>query len=204
MKQLSALLNQKIYRCRLFGVAIILTLMAGFTVVNGQTTFGRISGTVTDNNGAVVANANVTATNPATNFSRTATTDDSGFYSIPNLPVGNYNVAIEAANFKKSIKNDNVLNADARLTVDFSMTAGQISEVVEVTQTSGETVNTTSGEVAKVIDGQQVDNMALNGRNYYQLLSVIPGAVVTADDALDTNLRPTQSTSTVTAAFPIT
>lgn len=80
------------------------------------------------------------------------------------------------------------MSADARLTVDFALEAGQISEVVEVTQSNGETVNTTSGEVGKVIDNQQIENLALNGRNYYQLLSVVPGAVVTADDSLDTNL----------------
>lgn len=170
-----------------FCLAALLTL-AAFTVVRAQTSFGRISGTVTDSNGAVVANATVTASDPATNFSRVATTDENGYYTLTNLPVGTYSVTVEVPNFKKSVRTENALNADARLTVDFSLEAGQVSEVVEVVQTSGETVNTTSGEVGKVIDNQQVENLALNGRNYYQLLTLIPGGVITQEDQLDTNL----------------
>lgn len=168
-------------------LAVVFIFLAGI-IVQAQTSSGRISGTVTDSTGAVVANAAVTISDPKTNLTRTATTDDNGYYTVTNLPVGVYTVAVEVTNFKKSIKTENTVNADARVTVDFSLEAGQVSEVVEVTQQSGETVNTTSGEVAKVIDGQQVDNLALNGRNYYQLLTVIPGAVATTDDALDTNL----------------
>lgn len=174
--------------CRNFGIAIIFTLLMSFSVARAQTSSGRISGTVTDSTGAVVPNASVVVSDAATNFSRTATTDENGYYTLTNLPVGTYSVAVEVASFKKSVKTENSLSSDARLTVDFALEAGQVSEVVEVVQESGERVNTTSGEVAKVIDGQQVDNLALNGRNYYQLLSVIPGAVVTADDSLDTNL----------------
>jgi len=146
-------------------------------LIFGQTTFGRISGTVSDPTGAAIPNATVTVSNPATNFTRTVMTDESGFYTVTNIPVGTYTVMVEMQNFKKAMRPDNIVSADSRLTVDIPLETGQISEVVEVTQTSGETVNTTSGEVAKVIDSQQVSNLALNGRNYYQLLSVIPGAV---------------------------
>src|SRR5215204_6321065 len=174
---------------RLFFLVLLLIMtIGGVESAFAQTSFGRISGTITDSTGAVVAGATVTVSDPATNLSRTATTDESGFYTITNLPVATYGVAVEVTNFKKSVQTGNVINADARLTVDFTLETGQISEVVEVVQESGETVNVTSGEVGKVIDGQQVDNLALNGRNYYQLMTVIPGAVATTDDALDTNL----------------
>lgn len=169
-------------------VLLICLFLFGSFEISGQTSSGRISGTVTDSTGAVVANAAVTISDPATNLSRTVTTDENGFYTVTNLPVGTYSVSAEVQNFKKSVLSGNVLNADGRLTVDFILETGDLSEVVEVTQESGETVNVTSGEVAKVIDGQQVDNLALNGRNYYQLLTVIPGAVATSDDPLDTNL----------------
>jgi len=163
-------------------------LLISAAMVIGQTTYGRISGTITDSNGAAVPGATVVVTNPSTNFSRSVTTDDSGGYTFTNLAVGTYDISVEKTGFKKSIRSQTSLSADSRLTVDISLDTGLISEVVEVTQVSGETVNTTSGEVAKVIDAQQLNNLALNGRNYYQLLSIIPGAVVTADDALDTNL----------------
>ncbi|MEP6847621.1 MAG: carboxypeptidase-like regulatory domain-containing protein [Acidobacteriota bacterium] len=169
-------------------LAITFLIILGVSQAFGQTSFGRISGTVTDQAGAAVPNATVTVSNPATNFSRTATTDGSGFFTVTNIPVGDYAVMVEMSNFKKAIRTGNHVTADARLTIDVPLETGQLSEVVEVTPTSGETVNTTSGEVAKVIDSQQVSNLALNGRNYYQLLSVIPGAVATTDDQIDTNL----------------
>lgn len=172
----------------LYFVLLVCILFFNVFDVSGQTSSGRISGTVTDSTGAVVANVTITISDAATNLSRTVTTDEHGFYTVTNLPVGTYTVSAEVQNFKKSILNGNVLNADGRLTVDFALETGDLSEVVQVTQESGETVNVTSGEVAKVIDGQQVDNLALNGRNYYQLLTVIPGAVATTDDPLDTNL----------------
>jgi len=168
-------------------MAIAIIVTASIAIV-AQTTTGRISGTVTDPAGAAVPGATVTVTDPSTSFSRSAMTDDGGFYTVTNIPVGTYTVTVEKASFKKSFRNGNVVSADTRITVDFALEVGQVAEVVEVTQTSGETVNTTSGEVAKTIDSQQVSNLALNGRNYYQLLTLVPGAVATTDDALDTNL----------------
>lgn len=172
-------------RRHITSLAFILVFAA---LAYGQTSFGRISGTVSDSSGGAVPNATVTITDPSTSFSRTATTDSSGFFTVTNLAVGTYTVQVEMANFKKAVLPGNVVSADSRLTVDVVLQVGEFSEVVVVTQTSGETVNTTSGEVAKVIDSQQVSNLALNGRNYYQLLSVIPGAVATTDDNIDTNL----------------
>ncbi|MET0754264.1 MAG: carboxypeptidase regulatory-like domain-containing protein [Pyrinomonadaceae bacterium] len=189
MKQLRAFLTLTMtINFRNLGLAILLTLSASFSVVQAQTSFGRISGTVTDSSGAVVPNASVTASDSARNFSRTAVSDENGFYTLTNLPVGTYSVSVELQNFKKSVKTENALSADGRLTIDFTLEAGQVSEVVEVVQESGETVNVTSGEVGKVIDNQQVQNLALNGRNYYQLLTLIPGGVITQEDQLDTNL----------------
>jgi hypothetical protein len=167
----------------------LICLIIVFTVSTiGQTSFGRISGNVTDSTGSAVPNASVTVSDSSTNLSRTVTTDEAGFYTVTNLPVGSYSILVELTGFKKVFRPNNVINADARVTIDIVLEVGQVSETVEVVPTSGETVNTTSGEVAKVIDSQQVSNLALNGRNYYQLLTLIPGAVATTDDALDTNL----------------
>jgi len=172
----------------LYFVLLLWIITATTFNISAQTNTGRISGTITDQAGAVVPNATVTVSDPTRSFSRTTTTDENGFFTVTNLPVGTYSVSAEIQNFKKAVQTGNVLNADGRLTVDFILETGSLTEVVQVVQESGETVNTTSGEVAKVIDTQQVENLALNGRNYYQLLTVIPGAVATTDDALDTNL----------------
>ncbi|HLA94266.1 MAG TPA: carboxypeptidase-like regulatory domain-containing protein [Pyrinomonadaceae bacterium] len=169
-------------------IATLAFIITSVAVMSAQTNVGRISGSVTDAAGGAVPNAAVTVSDPSTNFNRTVMTDESGFFTVTNLAVGSYSLAVEKEGFKKAIRSQNTISSDSRLTVDISLDAGQISEVVEVTQASGETVNTTSGEVGKVIDNQQVDNLALNGRNYYQLLTLIPGAVITQEDQLDTNL----------------
>ncbi|HXM34786.1 MAG TPA: carboxypeptidase-like regulatory domain-containing protein [Pyrinomonadaceae bacterium] len=178
-------------------ICSILSLMicCGLSI-QGQTVFGRIGGTVTDKAGAVIPNATVTVTNTATNLVRTATTDEGGFYTVTNLPVGTYSVLVEQKGFKRAVQGDNVLAADARLTVDITLELGEVSETVQVTANSaGETVNTTSGEVARVVDLRQVQNLALNGRNYMQLVTLIPGAAILDEDqlALTTSLSISQA-----------
>jgi len=167
----------------IFGMLLLL-LCSGF-YINAQTIVGRISGTVTDPSGAIVPNATVTATNVATNLSRTATTDENGFYTLTNLPVGTYNVIVEQKGFKKVMQSDIALTADARLTIDMTLAVGDVMETVQISSSVGETVNTTSGEVARVVDSQQVQNLALNGRNYIQLLSLVPGVALLNDDQLE-------------------
>ncbi len=150
-----------------------------------QTITGRISGTVTDSTGAAVPGVTVKITNEATQQPRSAMTDPNGFYVATNLPVGNYSVTIEHQGFKKATKTGYNLVADGRLTVDFALEAGAVTEAVEIVASSGETVNSTSGEVARVIDQSQVQELALNGRNYLQLTTLIPGAPLLSDDQLD-------------------
>jgi hypothetical protein len=127
----------------------------------------------------------VTATNNANNLVRTATTNEDGFYTLTNLPAGTYTISVEQKGYKKAEQGDTVLAADGRITADFTLDAGEISETVLVSTATGETVNTTSGEVARVIDSQQVTDLALNGRNYIQLLSLVPGVALLNDDQLE-------------------
>src|SRR3954454_25388937 len=84
-----------------------------------QTSFGRISGTVTDPGGAVVSNAPVVITNSETQATRTVNTNDSGFFSATNLPIGTYTVKIEQPGFRKQERSGIRVSADARLTIDF-------------------------------------------------------------------------------------
>jgi Carboxypeptidase regulatory-like domain len=151
---------------------------------NAQSVTGRISGTVKDSSKAVIPGATVTVTNEATQIARAAVTDEEGFYIITNLPPGSYAVAVEHAGFKKVLTSGNVLVADGRVTVDAALEAGAVNETVNVTAEAGETVNTTSGEVARVVDGQQVQNLALNGRNFLQLATLIPGIPLLDFDAI--------------------
>ncbi|HEX4949297.1 MAG TPA: carboxypeptidase-like regulatory domain-containing protein [Blastocatellia bacterium] len=164
-----------------FGGLFALVLLS--VTLHAQTITGRISGTITEATGAVVPGATVKVTNQDTQETRTVMTDPNGFYVVTNLLVGVYNVTVEQAGFKKITKSGHDLVADGRLTVNFVLEAGAITESVEVTAI-GETVNSTSGEVARVIDGSQVQDLALNGRNYMQLATLIPGAPLLNDDQL--------------------
>src|SRR5437588_213051 len=175
--------------------AILLMVVCAAISSSGQTIFGRISGTVKDTNGSAIPDANVTITNAATNLVRTATTDEDGFYTVTNLPVGTYTILVARDGFKKAQQAGVVLAADARLTQDMTLEVGQLTETVQITSGVGETVNTTSGEVARVVDQRQVQNLALNGRNYMQLVTLVPGAVILDEDqlALTTSLSISQA-----------
>jgi hypothetical protein len=161
-----------------------LPLRTASSMVLAQTNVGRISGTVTDMAGALVQGAAIKVMNDATGLTRTTVTDDNGFYIVTNLMPSNYTVSAEREGFKKTVKTGHTLVADGRLTIDLSMEPGAVSESVTVTAANTETINTTSGEVARVIDGAQVRELALNGRNYLQLTTLIPGAPLLNDDQL--------------------
>src|SRR5205085_9020678 len=145
---------------RLLGVCgVVLMLACAVQSVGAQTVVGRISGTIKDATGAVIPGATVSVTNASTNLVRTATADGEGFYTLTNLPVGTYMVSAESQGFKRAEQAGVALTADARLTIDLTLEPGQVTETVQVASALGETVNTTSGEVARVIDSQQVENL---------------------------------------------
>jgi len=164
-----------------FALATVLTICAMDAAA--QSIFGRISGTVTDAQGGVVAGAKITIVNEETKIERQATTDSNGYYVATDLPVGVYSVIAQQSGFKIVKKTGNDLVAGARMTVDLNLVVGEVSQQVEVAA-AAETINTTSGELARVIDSNQVQTVALNARNYMQVLSLTPGTALTVDDQL--------------------
>ncbi len=167
--------------------AFMLTVLLTTWVVNpaaAQSIFGRIAGTVTDSQGGAVAGAKITIVNEETKLERQTSTDSNGYYVGSDLPVGVYSVIAEQSGFKTLKKTGNDLVAGGRLTVDLSLPIGEVSQKIEVADVA-ETVNTTSGELARTIDSNQVKDVALNGRNYMQLLSLIPGVAIQTDDELN-------------------
>ncbi|HWC98172.1 MAG TPA: carboxypeptidase regulatory-like domain-containing protein [Candidatus Sulfopaludibacter sp.] len=150
-------------------------------MVSAQTMFGRISGTVIDATGASVGGAKVVVTNNDTQATRTEKTDDKGFYVAENLPIGPYTISVDHPGFKRAQQSGAFLVSDGRVTADFKLEVGDTTQSVEVVAAS-DALNTVSGEVAHVIDKEQVDNLALNGRNYMELLTLVPGALITNPD----------------------
>src|SRR3954452_18110330 len=100
--------------------AIALSLAIAY-VLSAQANLGRISGTITDASGAVVSDAKITITNTSTELKWTTTSNSSGFYLMPNLPVGTYNVQVEAAGFRPAEKRGFIMTDDGRISADFSL-----------------------------------------------------------------------------------
>jgi hypothetical protein len=177
-------------RCLGLVLAVLLSLPVA---VAAQTIAGQISGRITDSSGGVLPGVTVTVVNDGTGFTDTRVTDAAGVYTFTNLRVGTYSVSVELQGFRKEQRTGFSLTADGRLSADFSLGVGEVSESVEVTAVMGETVNRTNGEVARTIDSQQIKDLAFNGRNYLELASLIPGAVATDHDplALATSLNVT-------------
>ena len=168
---------------KLLAVALA-ALAVTASAATAQTITGRISGTIADTSGGVLPGVAITVLEEGTGFTQTTVTDERGAYVLVNLPLGNYKVTAELQGFKPMARTGYVLQADGRITADFKMEVGQLTETVLVTANS-ETVNTVSGEVARTVDQAQVQNLALNGRNYMQLTTLIPGVPVLNDNALD-------------------
>src|SRR2546425_4000662 len=109
---------------------------------SAQTT-GQISGTIRDTSGGVLPGVTVTVRNVNTGIARSEVTDDKGVYVVTNLAVGTYAVAAELSGFRKAQKTGFELTADGRITADFVLGVGSLTETVTVTAVRGATVNRT-------------------------------------------------------------
>jgi hypothetical protein len=155
-----------------------------------QTNVGQISGRVTDASNAALPGATVTVTSEGTGLAQTISTDAEGGYTFASLPAGSYKIRVELASFKPAERVNVVLDAASRRTADFKLEVGDVTETVAVTATTSQ-VETQSGDVSRVITGAQVANIALNGRNYVQLLQLLPGSAITTTDPFSLGLNTT-------------
>ena len=133
---------------------ILRNLFIWFTlcaIALGQTSTGRISGTVTDPSDAAVSNAKVIVTNIDTQAVSSVNTEANGFYTVTNLPIGRYSVEVSLEGFKTGTKTGLSLVADGRITADFALEVGSLRQSVEIVSTQVENLNTVSGEVSRVM-----------------------------------------------------
>jgi hypothetical protein len=135
---------------------------------------GSIIGTVRDSSGSVVPNADVTARELDTGITHKTHTDARGIYTFPVLPVGRYELDVQATGFATYERKNTVLDTDAALTLDATLAIGRLTETVSVSDNTlhVETVNTQLGQV---ISGRQMTAVPLNGRSFTDLLSLEPG-----------------------------
>ena len=149
-----------------------------------QTTTASIVGTVTDTTGAVVPSGTVTATQVDTNFTRGATTDNSGKYVISLLPVGNYKVEITAPGFKKFEQSGIVLDLNRTARVDASLELGAMTQTISVT---GDVplVNTADATIGRTVENAEIITLPIVNRDVYSLLNLTPGVdQVTSENQL--------------------
>lgn len=154
-----------------------------------------IVGTVTDPAGAVIPNAKVTITSIERGQAREVTSNDAGQYAAPSLSIGHYKIRVEVAGFKKS-EQEVVLNVGDRLRVDMKLEVGNATESVTV-EAEAVAVKSESGEISDVITGQQVTQLATNGRSMYSLATLTAGA---SADMSDLNV-PTSAGGNATVSF---
>ena len=168
---------------RIFFPAMLLVGAIGlFIGVDAQTsTVGSISGTVRDPTGAVVPRAQVVVQEERTGFSRTVMANDEGFYSAPSLPFGRYSVSTAPQGFKKTVSPGLDLHVNENLVVNLTLEVGPVSETVTVSNEAAP-VETRSGEVSSLVSEKQVAELPLNGRNYAQLVLMVPGVSPTNDN----------------------
>ncbi|MGH9672662.1 MAG: carboxypeptidase regulatory-like domain-containing protein, partial [Bryobacteraceae bacterium] len=140
----------------------------------GQVATAELSGQVTDASSAAVPNAKVNATNTETGVAREVTSDSGGLYIITLLPPGTYNLAIEAAGFRRTVQNTVTLQVNQRARIDFVMQVGQVNETIEVSAAPA-LLESQSSSVGSVISQSFVSELPLNGRNFVQLAILTPG-----------------------------
>ena len=159
---------------RMMLVVTLALMMVGGAIA--QSTTGTITGTVSDVTGAVLPGVEVTVTNEGTNLTRNLITNESGNYTAPQLPIGNYRVEAVLPGFQTAVRSGITLNVDERARIDLVLQVGQVTEVVEVSA-EAPLIQTEDSSVGTVIDQRKVTQLPLNGRNFESLVQLVPEAV---------------------------
>ena len=150
---------------KIFMSAIVLFFSVGSVLAQAQASTADLSGTVTDQQDAVVPGATVTVRSPATNITRTVTTNDEGRYQIFALPPGEYDLSAEAATFKKTVISPVRLTVGQSAEIVIKLEVGGQDVIVNVSGDSVNLVETTRSSVANTIDQQRVENLPVNERS---------------------------------------
>jgi hypothetical protein len=150
-----------------------------------QTFRGTILGTVTDSTGAAVSGAKVIIRNANTGLERTTLTSGDGTYSVPELPVGTYNITVTQTGFQTSVTSTVAVDVGGERRVDVTLKPGQVSEKVEVSGEALPLVETTSNEMGGVLTAETVKDIPVNGRDYTKLIYLNPGVAGSPDQISD-------------------
>jgi hypothetical protein len=171
MARLSTLLRASRMVATVFGV-----IAMGAANLSAQAIRGTLLGTVTDTSGGSIPGATVTITETGTNVATTSITNESGFYTFPNLREGDYRVEAELQGFKKVLRDDVKVQVNATVRVDLVLEPGAISETVTVSSAMP-ALQTDRSDTGRIIEGTQIQAMPLGfNRNFQGMVATVPGA----------------------------
>ena len=172
------------------GVVGAMVLCFGFGgAAHAQLATADILGTVTDATGAVIPNAKVTLTNNGTHDTRVATTSNGGDYDFSLLPVGTYTVKVNLAGFKEASVTTVAVEAGDRAREDVKLQTGAVTETVSV-EAETPLLQADNATVSSTVTAKAVQDLPLNGRNFVQLVQLVPGANEGPGNGLTSGGRP--------------
>jgi hypothetical protein len=157
------------------------TIVLAVTVLLGASLFAQVntsslSGLVTDPSGAAIQNVTVSVTSPSTGYIRTVTTDNAGYYTFQNLPIGDYTVRAEASGFSTD-QETVTLNVAEKTRRDFSLQVGSAQQTVQV-EASAPGLSPDDASIGTVIGQQTIEQTPLYLRNWDDLLRIVPGVQI--------------------------
>lgn len=158
---------------------LLLLALLPFTPLASDTAYAQratISGRVTDQTGAVIPGARVAAFNVETGIKAETLTNEEGYYVIPYLQPGNYRISVEMSGFKPIVRSGVKLDVQQVARLDFLLEVGELSEQINVIAGTP-LVQAATAEISNLVSGEQTRELPLNGRNFAQLLSLLPGTV---------------------------
>lgn len=147
-------------------------------LAKAQTTTATIEGTVKDPRGSVVAGANITVKSAVLGIDRSATSDENGYYRISALPAGVYSLSVNTAGFAPKNFDNLELTVNRTLRFDLSMEVGTLQSQVDVSAAGLVLLDTTASATGATVTPRQIQEMPVNGRNYLDLMQLVPGVVI--------------------------
>src|SRR5882762_4089606 len=167
-------LRESRMKIRLVSKIVFVIALFSATLLHAQDS-ASVTGTVRDTSGANIANAQVAVTSTDRGINRETTTNSDGEYSVAALPPGSYDIIVTAQGFKKFQAKDVVLRVAAKVRVDVPLQVGAANTEVTVLGADVAQVETQSSDLTGTVTGKEITQLQLNGRNFTQLVTLIPG-----------------------------
>ena len=181
------------------GVLLALAVLGTAPPMHGQAvSVASVTGRVTDEQGAIVAGAQIRMNGIETGTLFRAVTNAEGLYTIPSLPIGSYSLESTVAGFQTYVESGIVLRVGDQIQINITMKVGSVSEKVEV-QANSAVVQTQQSSISQVVDQQRIVDLPLNGRDATQLIT-ISGASINHSDGTNTGSKSFFSSQSISIA----